>query len=126
MKDLIIVPPIGKLLNREHIEIGKGFVKHSYFIDKKFANRNNQITGGILSTALDMLCGHALHTMHEKKHATIELKTIFLSPALPGKFIGEGYVSKVGRAVGFAESVLRDDKEKEIARASATFKIFNQ
>ena len=126
MKDLSVVPPIGKLLNREHIEIGKGFVKHSYFIDKKFANRNNQITGGILSTALDMLCGHALHTIHEKKHATIELKTIFLSPALPGKFIGEGNVIKVGRSVGFAESVLRDDKEQEIARASATFRIFNQ
>ena len=126
MKDLSIVPPIGKLLNREHIKIGKGFVKHSYFIDKKFANRNNQITGGILSTALDMLCGHALHTMHEKKHVTIELKTIFLSPASPGKFIGEGNVIKIGRSVGFAESVLWDDKEQDIARASATFRIFNQ
>ena len=126
MKDLSIVPPIGKLLNREHIEIGKGLVKHSYFIDKKFVNRNNQITGGILATTLDMLCGHALHTMHKKKHANIELKTFFLSPALPGKFIGEGNVIKVGRSVGFAESVLRDDKEQEIARASATFRIFNQ
>ena len=126
MKDLTIIPPIGELLKREHIEIGQGQVKHSYFFDERFANRNNQITGGILSTALDMLCGHALHTMHKKKHATIELKTFFLSPALPGKFIGEGNVIKVGRSVGFAESVLRDDKEQEIARASATFRIFNQ
>ena len=77
MKDLSIVPPIGKLLNREHIEIGKGLVKHSYFIDKKFANRNNQITGGILATALDMLCGHALHTMHKKKTCNHRIKDIF-------------------------------------------------
>ncbi len=126
MKDLTIIPPIGELLKREHIEIGKGKVKHSYFIDERFTNRNNQITGGILSTALDMLCGHALHTMHENKHATIELKTIFLSPASPGKFIGEGEVIKIGKSVGFSESVLRDAKDQDIARASATFRIFNQ
>ena len=83
MKDLSIVPPIGKLLNREHIEIGKGLVKHSYFIDKKFVNRNNQITGGILATTLDMLCGHALHTMHKKNMLPIDFAPECQSTAPP-------------------------------------------
>ena len=77
MKNLTIIPPIGELLGREHIKIEKGHVIHKYLLDKRFINRNKSITGGVLSTALDMLCGHALHTMHEKKHATIELKTFF-------------------------------------------------
>ncbi len=61
MKDLTIIPPIGELLGREHVKIEKGHVIHKYNLDNRFANRNNMITGGILSTALDMLCGHALH-----------------------------------------------------------------
>ena len=53
MKDLTIIPPIGKLLDREHVKIEKGHVVHKYKLDNRFANRNNVITGGILSTALD-------------------------------------------------------------------------
>ena len=125
MKDLRIIPPIGELINLEHIEIKEGYVKQSYFIDKKFSNRNNFITGGIISTALDLLCGHSLHTMHDKKHATIELKTMFLSPAPPGKFIGEGKVVKIGKSVGFSESILRDEKgdDIEIGRASCRERV---
>ena len=57
-------------------------------------------------------------------HVTLELKTIFLSPAKAGKFIGEGRVVKVGRSVGFSEATIWDIDNNEIARASATFKIF--
>ena len=126
MKDLTIIPPIGELLDREHVKIEKGRVVHKYKFDNRFANRNNVITGGILSTALDMLCGHALHTMHDNKHATIELKTIFLASAYPGLFYGEGHVVKIGKSIGFAESILRNENEEEVAAASATFRIFSQ
>ena len=126
MKDLTIIPPIGELLDREHIKIEKGHVIHKYKLDNRFTNRNNVITGGILSTALDMLCGHALHTMHDNKHATIELKTIFLASAYPGLFYGEGNVVKIGKSIGFAESILCNENEEEVAAASATFRIFSQ
>ena len=79
-----------------------------------------------MSTALDMLCGHALHTMHDNKHATIELKTIFLASASPGHFYGEGNVIKIGKSIGFAESILRNENKEEVAAASATFRIFSQ
>ena len=125
MKNLTIIPPIGELLGREHVKIEKGHVIHKYNLDNRFANRNNMITGGILSTALDMLCGHALHTMHEKKHATIELKTFFLTSALPGIFYGEGNVIKIGKSIGFADSILRNEHDEKVATASATFRIFN-
>ena len=51
MKDLTIIPHIGELLGREHVKIEKGHVIHKYNLDNRFANRNNMITGGILSTA---------------------------------------------------------------------------
>ena len=47
MKDLTIIPPIGELLDREHVKIEKGRVVHKYKLDNRFANRNNVITGGI-------------------------------------------------------------------------------
>jgi len=119
------MPGAGKILNRVHLEIKEGFVKHSYELDKKFTNRRDFIMGGFISTMLDGLCGHALHTLHDKDHVTLELKTIFLSPAKVGKFIGEGKVVKIGRSVGFSEATIWDASNNEIARASATFKIFN-
>ena len=124
MKNLNIIPPIGELLGREHIKIEKGHVIHKYLLDKRFVNRNKFITGGILSTALDMLCGHALHTMHEEKHTIIELKTFFLTSALPGIFYGEGNVVKIGKSIGFADSILRNEHDEKVATASATFRIF--
>tara|TARA_B100000927_G_scaffold116974_1_gene94629 strand:+ start:362 stop:748 length:387 start_codon:yes stop_codon:yes gene_type:complete len=120
------MPEAGKILNRVHLEIKEGFVKHSYELDKKFTNRRDFIMGGFISTMLDGLCGHALHTLHDRQHVTLELKTIFLSPAKVGKFIGEGKVVKIGRSVGFSEATIWDIDKNEIARASATFKIFNQ
>ena len=119
----IVMPNGGVILNRVHLEIGDGFVKHSYELDERFTNRRNFIMGGFLSTMLDGLCGHALHTVHDKHHATLELKTIFLAPAKIGKFIGEGKVVKAGRSIGFCEATLWDDLSNEIAKASATFKI---
>ena len=120
------MPEAGKILNRVHLEIKDGFVKHSYELDEKFTNRRNFIMGGFISTMLDGLCGHALHTVHDNHHVTLELKTIFLSPAKAGKFIGEGKVIKIGRSVGFSEAIIWDIDNNEIARASATFKIFNK
>ena len=126
MKDLTIIQPIGGLLDREHVKIVKGHVVLNYKLDYRVTNRFIVVTGGILSTALDMLCGHALHTMHDNKHATIELKTIFLASAYPGFFYGEGNVVKIGKSIGFAESILRNENEEEVAAASATFRIFSQ
>ena len=57
------MPEAGKILNRVHLEIKEGFVKHSYELDGKFTNRRNFIMGGFISTMLDGLCGHALHTL---------------------------------------------------------------
>ena len=119
----INMPNGGFILNRVHLEIGDGFVRHSYELDERFTNRRNFIMGGFLSTMLDGLCGHALHTVHDKQHVTLELKTIFLAAAKVGKFIGEGKVIKVGKSIGFSESTLWDESNIEIAKASATFKI---
>ncbi len=54
------------------------------------------------------------------------LKTIFLAPASPGIFLGEGNVIKIGKSIGFAESKICDDNKEEVAAASATFRIFSQ
>jgi len=120
-----IIPNGGIILNRVHLEIGDGFVRHSYELDERFTNRRNFIMGGFLSTMLDGLCGHALHTLHDKSHVTLELKTIFLEAAKVGKFNGEGRVVKAGKSIAFTESRLWGDSGSEVARASATFKILN-
>ena len=37
-----------------------------------------------------------------------------------------GNVVKIGKSIGFAESILRNENEEEVAAASATFRIFSQ
>ena len=48
------------------------------------------------------------------------------SDAKVGVFYGEGNVVKIGKSIGFAESILRNENEEEVAAASATFRIFSQ
>ena len=97
----IIIPNGGIILNRVHLEIGDGFVRHSYELDERFTNRRNFIMGGFLSTMLDGLCGHALHTVHDKQHVTLELKTIFLAPAKVGKLLGKEKSSRLEKLLVF-------------------------
>ena len=51
---------------------------------------------------------------------TLEMKTSFLRPALPGSLRGVGRIVKWGKTVAFAEGELYDPEGRLLAKASAT------
>jgi uncharacterized protein (TIGR00369 family) len=51
---------------------------------------------------------------------TLEMKTSFLRPAIPGPLKGVGWVVRWGRTVCFLEGELYDPEGRLLAKASAT------
>ena len=51
---------------------------------------------------------------------TLEMKTSFLRPGLPGKLRGVGRVIKWGRTIAFTEGELYDAEGRLLAKASGT------
>ena len=77
----------------------------------EFCNLLGTVQGGMLAAMLDLVMSFAvLGTMGGPGYVvpTIDMHTHFLSPARPGRIVGEGAVVKKGRTVTFMEGRLRD------------------
>jgi uncharacterized protein (TIGR00369 family) len=87
-----------------------------------FANPAGQIQGGFLCAMLDetMSVAGVVASNMTAFIPTLELKTSFLRPALPGRLIGVGRVVKWGRAIAFLEGELYDDQRRLLAKATST------
>jgi acyl-coenzyme A thioesterase PaaI-like protein len=72
---------------------------------------------------LDMVMSFSvLCTMGGPGHVvpTVTMNTQFLSPAKPGRIVGEGAVVKKGRSVAFMEGRLRDRDGRLLTTATAS------
>lgn len=77
----------------------------------EFCNLLGTIQGGMLSAMLDLVMSFsALCTMGGPGFVvpTIDMHVHFLSPAKPGRIVGEGAVVRKGRSITFMEGRLRD------------------
>jgi uncharacterized protein (TIGR00369 family) len=93
------------------------------FIGKpEFTNPMGQIQGGFLSAMLDEALSIAGQVASGMTHvmSTLEMKTSYLRPALPGRLVARGHVQRLGRTVIFLEGELRDAEGKVCATATAT------
>lgn len=54
---------------------------------------------------------------------TLEMKTSFVRPARPGKFVGEATLVHRTKSVAFAEGELRDESGELIATGSTTLRF---
>ncbi len=87
-----------------------------------FANPAGQIQGGFLCAMLDetMSVAGVVASNMTAFLPTLELKTSFLRPALPGRLICVGRVVKWGRSIAFLEGELYDDQRRLLAKATST------
>ncbi len=51
---------------------------------------------------------------------TLEMKTSFMRPAMPGRLICIGRVAKWGKTIVFLEGELYDDQRRLLAKATST------
>jgi uncharacterized protein (TIGR00369 family) len=85
-------------------------------------NPMGQIQGGFLCAMLDECMSVACMVASGMTAVapTLEMKTSFLRPAMPGALLGIGRVLKWGRTVAFTEGELYDDQGRLLAKATGT------
>ncbi|MDR3508865.1 MAG: PaaI family thioesterase [Caulobacteraceae bacterium] len=85
-------------------------------------NPMGQIQGGFLCAMLDECMSVACMVASGMTAVapTLEMKTSFLRPALPGQLRGVGRVLKWGRTIAFTEGEIYDDQNRLLAKATGT------
>jgi uncharacterized protein (TIGR00369 family) len=85
-------------------------------------NPMGQVQGGYVCAMLDecMSVAGMIASGMTCVVPTLEMKTSFLRPALPGPLKGVGWVVKWGRTICFTEGELYDPEGRLLAKASAT------
>lgn len=85
-------------------------------------NPMKQIQGGYLCAMLDECMSVACQVASGMTHVapTLEMKTSFFRPALPGPLRGVGRVIRLGRTIAFTEGELFDAEDRLLAKATGT------
>lgn len=85
-------------------------------------NLMGQVQGGFLSAMLDECMSVACMVASGMTAVapTLEMKTSFFRPALPGRLKGVGKVAKWGRQIAFTEGELYDAEGRLLAKATGT------
>lgn len=116
-------------LGIEFVEASNGRCVCRVAIREHHTNYNGVVHGGVISSLIDSTAGGAVRTLRTREeiaarpHATSDLHVQYLSGARGTELVGEAHVVKAGRTAVFVEVVVRDDRQKMVARGSATFVI---
>lgn len=118
------VPPTGQLFGTRTVSVDSraGRVRMAFTIDTRFCNPRGTVQGGIVTALLDDCAATAgIVALGEAGFiASLELKTSFFAPALPGELFAEGRCLKMGRSSCFLEADLTDSDGKLLARMTST------
>ena len=99
------------------------WVEASFAARPEFCNPMGQIQGGYLCAMLDDVMSVAGLVTSGMTHVmpTLEMKTSFLRPAMPGgRLRGIGRVLRWGKSIAFTEGELLDAEGRLLAKATAT------
>ena len=117
--------PIANLLGAKPLacDPAVGRITMAFEARPDFCNLLGSVQGGMLTAMLDMVMSFSvLCAMGGPGYVvpTIDMNTHFLSPAKPGRIIGEGAMVKKGRTIVFMEGRLRDGHGTLLTTATAT------
>lgn len=119
--------PIADLLGAKlrHWDEDAGRTTMDYVAKPEFENGAGVIQGGIITAMLDNAMSMALlkKTAYAFSIPTLELKTSYFRPAVPGPLTGEGWIVHLGKSTAFLEGKLTDGEGKLLASASATVRL---
>jgi uncharacterized protein (TIGR00369 family) len=124
---LAYVPPAGKLLGREVVEVDqeKGGAVLRFHAQPEFLNRHGTVQGGLLCAMLDSATALALYAVlpADSTALTANLNVSFLKPAKLGSFTATSRL--VSRDERNAETAgeLRDEDGVLVATATARLRI---
>jgi len=109
----------------ELVSLGDGESELRLQLEQHHLNPGGIAHGGVIASMLDSAIGLAHRTKlgFDVSHVTIELKINYLRAAWPGLITARGVSVSSGERVGYGEATLTDERDRVLARASATFLI---
>lgn len=122
-------PPVAILLGWKTLEYDseKGFIRGEMLAREEFLNPAGVLQGGMMCAMLDNAAGLAVMCALEPGQTapTMEIKSNFMRPGKPGKFIAEGWIRSQAAGVCFVEAFLMSESGQLVATASATARILS-
>jgi len=116
--------PVAALLGADPLacDPGAGRITIAFEAKPEFCNLLGTVQGGMLAAMLDMVMSFSVLCTVGPGHVvpTIDMNTHFLSPARPGRIVGEGAIVKKGRTISFMEGRLRDRDGRLLTTATAS------
>jgi len=116
--------PIATLLGADPLACDPvaGRITIAFEAKPEFCNLLGTVQGGMLAAMLDMVMSFSVLCTVGPGHVvpTIDMNTHFLSPAKPGRIVGEGAIVKKGRSISFMEGRLRDRDGRLLTTATAS------
>ena len=116
--------PIATLLGADPLACDPvaGRITIAFEAKPEFCNLLGTVQGGMLAAMLDMVMSFSVLCTVGPGHVvpTIDMNTHFLSPAKPGRIVGEGAVVKKGRTISFMEGRLRDRDGRLLTTATGS------
>jgi uncharacterized protein (TIGR00369 family) len=117
--------PIATLLGAKPLACDPvaGRITIAFAAKPEFCNLLGSVQGGMLAAMLDMVMSFAvLCTIGGPGYVvpTIDMNTHFLSPARPGRIVGDGSVVKKGRRIAFMQGRLCDSHGTLLTTATAS------
>jgi uncharacterized protein (TIGR00369 family) len=118
-------PPSSRTLGFRLVAVSQAEMRVEATFDAKaelLANPMGQIQGGYVTAMLDEVMSVACMVASKMTCVapTLEMKTSFLRPALPGELRGIGRVIKWGRTIAFTEGEIFDGAGRLLAKATGT------
>jgi uncharacterized protein (TIGR00369 family) len=125
--DQFPTPPCATTLGWKLIDAdaNSGTVQVEFEGSTAFCNPSGNIQGGFIAAMLDDTLGPTVLVKTGGTHycATIDLNIGFLAPARPGRFVGIGRITQIGKTIAFLEGELRDASNIVVARATASARV---
>jgi len=118
-------PPSARTVGLRMIAVSQEEMRVEAAFDARadlFANPTGVIQGGYLCAILDEVMSIACMVASKMTAVapTLEMKTSFLRPAMPGELRGIGRVTKWGRQIAFTEGELFGADGRLVAKATGT------
>jgi uncharacterized protein (TIGR00369 family) len=117
-------PPGSQLLGFHMVRVSQADreVEVAFEASEQLTNPMKQIQGGYLCAMLDECMSVACMVASGMTAVapTVEMKTSFYRPALPGAIRGIGRVARWGKTIAFTEGELYDAEGRVLAKATGT------
>jgi len=120
-----------KLLGVELVDFGPKWSTTRIALRPELCNANGVMHGGVLATLIDVGFTQAMLMTDEYQHvrdtkgsmSSVDLRVKYLRPLVAGYATCEARITHLGRRVGHASAVVRNDAGKDVALGDATMMI---